>query len=113
MLSIFHRGRFITAFLGAFFLICAAYVSAHAQSSSPGLPFIRNFQAEQYKAGLQNFNIVQDRRGLIYVANNYGLLEYDGDQWRTYGVKSGTKVRSLAIDGRGRIYVGCQGDFGF
>jgi Bacterial regulatory proteins, luxR family len=86
---------------------------ACAQSSFAGLPYVRNFQTEEYNAGFQNFNIQQDRRGFLYVANNYGLLEYDGNRWRTYGVKSGTKVRSVAIDGRGRIYVGCQGDFGF
>ena len=84
-----------------------------AQSSLAGLPMVRNFGTDDYRAGLQNYVIKQDRRGLLYVANNYGLLEYDGAQWRTYGVKSGTKVRSVAIDGRGRIYVGCQDDFGY
>jgi hypothetical protein len=84
-----------------------------AQSHISGLPFVRNFQTVEYKAGIQNWDIVQDKRGLIYVGNNFGLLEYDGRHWQTYGVRSGTKVRSVAIDSRGRIYVGCQGDFGY
>lgn len=84
-----------------------------AQSDISGLPFVKNFQTVEYKAGIQNWDIAQDQRGLLYIANNFGLLEYDGYQWHTYGVKSGTKVRSVAIDKRGRIYVGCQGDFGY
>ncbi len=108
----YNRADLKTALM-IFFLIFFAHDSARSQSSLSGLPIVRNFLADQYKAGLQNFNIAQDRRGIIYIANNYGLLEYDGNQWSTYGVKSGTKVRSLAIDGKGRIYVGSQGDFGY
>lgn len=97
------------------FVLAAGFLLAdvQAQSWQAGLPFIKNYRAEEYKGGLQNFNIKQGKHGIIYVANNYGLLEYDGTQWQSYGVKSGTKVRSLALDGRGRIYVGCQGDFGY
>jgi DNA-binding CsgD family transcriptional regulator len=84
-----------------------------AQFSVSGLPYVRNFHTLEYKAGIQNVDIVQDKRGLIYVANNFGLLEYDGDHWQVYGVKNRTKARSVAIDGRGRIYTGCQGDFGY
>jgi hypothetical protein len=88
--------------------------SAHlAGAQLPGLPFVRNFLTVEYKAGIQNWDIAQDKRGLLYIANNFGLLEYDGHHWKTYGVKSGTKIRSVAIDKRGRIYVGCQGDFGY
>jgi DNA-binding CsgD family transcriptional regulator len=87
--------------------------SGAAQSGLSGLPFVKNFQTVDYKAGIQNWDIAQDQRGILYIANNFGLLEYDGHQWHIYGVKSGTKVRSVAIDKRGRIYVGCQGDFGY
>jgi hypothetical protein len=84
-----------------------------AQSSLSGLPFVKNFQTVEYKAGIQNWDIVQDKRGILYIANNFGLLEYDGQRWHTYGVGSGTKVRSVAIDRHGKIFVGCQGDFGY
>ncbi len=92
-------------------LVLFEYV--RAQSPISGLPFVRNFHTLEYKAGIQNLDITQEQRGLIYVANNFGLLEFDGDQWQVYGVKNRTKVRSVAIDSRGRIYVGCQGDFGY
>ncbi len=86
---------------------------AKSQSPFSGLPFVRNFNTTTYHGGIQNYSITHDKRGLLYVANNFGLLEYDGDQWRIFPVKTGTKVRSVAVDSKGRIYVGCQGDFGY
>lgn len=86
---------------------------SHAQSPYSGLPFVRHFRTVEYKAGIQNWDIAQDKRGLIYIANNFGLLEFDGNQWQVFGVPNGTKVRSVAIDPLGKIYVGCQGDFGY
>jgi DNA-binding CsgD family transcriptional regulator len=78
-----------------------------------GLPIVRNFSSVEYNAGIQNYQIALDKQGILYVANNFGLLEYDGEHWKIYGVKNGTKVRSIAIDGRGKIYTGSQGDFGY
>jgi ligand-binding sensor domain-containing protein/DNA-binding CsgD family transcriptional regulator len=97
----------LVAFLEVFF--------AHADAQSPlsGLPFVRNFHPVEYQAGIQNWDVAQDKRGLLYIANNFGLLEYDGNNWELYRVRNGTKVRSVALDSRGRIYVGCQGDFGY
>jgi DNA-binding CsgD family transcriptional regulator len=81
--------------------------------SLSGLPFVRTFPTVEYRAGIQNWVITEDKRGLLYVANNFGLLEFDGTQWKMYPVKNGTKVRGVAIDNRGRIFVGSQADFGF
>ena len=84
-----------------------------AQPIFRGVPFVNHFSPEEYKAGIQTWSIVQDARGVIYIANNYGLLEYDGREWETYRVNSGSKMRSIALDSDGKIYVGCQGDFGY
>jgi DNA-binding CsgD family transcriptional regulator len=104
---------YILRFNVIFLILTCQSSSLRAQAVRPGLPFIRNFSTLDYKAGIQNWNITQDKRGLLYIANNFGLLEYDGSQWATYPVKNGTKVRSVATDGRGRLYVGGQGDFGY
>ena len=56
--------------------------------------------------------MVQGAQGLIYVANNAGVLEFDGVRWRLIPVPSGATVRSLAADGSGRILVGAIGDLG-
>lgn len=93
--------------------LTATFFTTKAQSPFGGLPLVRNFHTVDYKAGIQNWDIAQDLRGVIYIANNFGLLEFDGTRWEIYRVRNGTKVRSVAIDPRGRIYVGCQGDFGY
>lgn len=87
-------------------------VQAQQKSLIQGLPFVTNHTALEYRAGIQNFDIVQDDLGRIYVANNLGLLEYDGKNWMRFGL-SNTKVRTAFVGDKGRIYVGSQGDFGF
>lgn len=87
-------------------------VQAQQKSFIQGVPFVTNYTALEYRAGIQNFDIVQDDLGRIYVANNLGLLEYDGKNWMRYGL-SNTKVRTAFVGDKGRIYVGSQGDFGF
>jgi|APTNR8051073442_1049403.scaffolds.fasta_scaffold00032_46 ligand-binding sensor domain-containing protein/DNA-binding CsgD family transcriptional regulator len=84
-----------------------------AQPSLGGLPFVRNFNTLDYNAGIQNWSIAQDPRGIMYIANNFGLLEYDGSRWQTFVVNNGSKMRSVALDTSGKIYVGCQGEFGY
>ena len=74
---------------------------------------VKNFTTDMYHGGIQNWEIQQDSRGVIYVANNFGLLQYDGNTWRNYPVPGATKLRSIALDGAGRIYAGLQGDFGY
>ena len=37
-----------------------------------------------YNAGIQNWAIAQDERGVMYFGNNSGLLEFDGSAWRLY-----------------------------
>ncbi|WP_084438903.1 triple tyrosine motif-containing protein [Algoriphagus mannitolivorans] len=81
-------------------------------SEFQGLPFITNYPATVYEAGIQNWDITQDNMGRIFIANNLGLLEYDGRSWQRYGLNN-TKVRSALFGQNGRIYVGSQGDFGF
>ncbi|MCJ8271642.1 MAG: hybrid sensor histidine kinase/response regulator, partial [Psychrosphaera sp.] len=78
-----------------------------------GLPLLRTFSPKQYSAGTQNWAIVQDLRGVIYVGNNDGVLEFDGVRWRLIRVANNTTVRSLAVDAQGRVYVGAVGEIGY
>ncbi|TFV94124.1 regulator [Algoriphagus kandeliae] len=82
-------------------------------AQAPGLPFSKFYSTIEYQGGIQNFAFTQSTSGLIYVANNFGLLEYDGSEWRRYSLPNSTKIRDVAIDETGNIYVSGQAEFGF
>ncbi len=95
-----------------FFWVLIQQVNGQAKKDFQGLPFISNYDPLTYQAGIQNFDIIQDDLGRIFVANNLGLLEYDGKNWTRYGLNN-TKVRSVFLGPDRRIYVGSQADFGY
>ena len=78
-----------------------------------GLPDIVNYSKQTYTAGLQNWDIKQDRNGIVYLANNEGLLSYDGHSWNLYPLPNKTIVRSVEIVPDATIYVGGQDEIGF
>lgn len=88
------------------FQLCPSY------SVEQGRQPYKNFSYRDYSGHYQNWSVVQDKRGLIYVANMDGVLEYDGREWRTIST-NGASVRSLDIDDQGRIWVGAQDEMGY
>jgi signal transduction histidine kinase/DNA-binding response OmpR family regulator len=77
-----------------------------------GTKYFRNYSYKEYDHQPQNWGIAQDPDGIIYVANHGGVLMYDGVDWRLIYVPNMT-VRSLAIDEKGTVYVGGNGEVGF
>ena len=67
---------------------------------------ISNFTAKEYKARPQNWDIVEDKRGVLYFGNNNGILEYDGIFWNTISGMDEQSVNSLDSDPNGTIYAG-------
>jgi signal transduction histidine kinase/DNA-binding response OmpR family regulator/ligand-binding sensor domain-containing protein len=102
-------------------------VTAAGQTSTPRSPsaapaarhpeagglLIRQYPPEVYKGPGQNWALLQDSRGVIYVGSSGAVLEYDGVTWRRILTKSRTTIRSLAADESGRIFVGGIGDLGY
>ncbi|GAA4942214.1 triple tyrosine motif-containing protein [Algibacter agarivorans] len=75
-------------------------------------PPIDVFSPEDYGAETQNWSISQSKEKNIYVANNKGLLEYNGANWRLYLSPNETILRSVnVIDNL--IYTGCSNEFGY
>jgi ligand-binding sensor domain-containing protein/DNA-binding CsgD family transcriptional regulator len=77
------------------------------------VPRIVSFNKNQYGAYNQNWGITQTREGLMYFANAAGLLEFDGENWRTYPLPDKQVLRSVATDGKGKIFGGGYGEFGY
>lgn len=79
---------------------------------SQELPPIQTFTPQEYGAEDQNWSLSQDGDDLIYIANNKGLLEYNGARWRLYNSPNESILRSVKVINK-RIYTGCYMDFGF
>jgi DNA-binding CsgD family transcriptional regulator len=70
------------------------------------------YPSTAYGAGNQNWMISQGQNHFVYFANNDGLLEFNGSNWRLYLSPNETIVRSVkVIDDK--IYTGCYMEFGF
>ena len=92
-------------------LVCLCTIYLNAQN---GKYPITNFSPSDYKAGIQNIDFAQNRDMNLFVANNLGVLSYNGKEWEVHAYQSGKKQRSLAFDElNNRLYIGSQGDFGY
>ena len=95
-----------------FFAALVFWCASQAQNTI-GLPEIINYSKQAYKAGTQNWDICQDINGILYFANNEGLLSFDGTYWKVYPLPNKTIVRSVAIAADNKIYAGGQNEIGF
>src|ERR1035437_9297945 len=98
-------------FLTGLFIILFQVLSVNGQLLRYGLPGLRNFQRSEYNCGTQNWAVAQAPNGMIYFANNEGLLEFDGQHWTAYRDLP-LFYRSLCIDKK-RIYIGSFNEIGY
>lgn len=81
-------------------------------SWSQELPPIKNYPPLEYVAENQNWAISQSDNKYIYVANNSGLLEFNGAKWKLYPSPNNTILRSVNVINN-KIYTGCYMEFGY
>lgn len=67
---------FLVYLLGAVTVVSAQHRVA--------IPKIINYNSDQYRRDLQNRDIAQDRREILYFGNNEGLMTLDGRYWKAY-----------------------------
>ena len=77
------------------FIFLAVFINA--QVKSIGTPFIRNYSRANYQAGSQTWDIEQGENGMMYFANNNGLLEFDGKYWNVYPLPNNSIIRSIGM----------------
>lgn len=75
------------------------------------LPPIEVYQPDTYGAENQNWCISQSKDKYIYVANNSGLLEFNGAEWTLYESPNGI-MRSVKVI-EDLIYTGSYREFGY
>lgn len=95
------------------FLLSLVFSSLLQASPIPFSPIVRSYSVSDYNAGIQNWAIAQDERGVMYFGNNNGLLEFDGSAWRLYELPTKGIVRAIYISKDGKIYVGSYEEFGY
>ena len=95
------------------FCIFSLFSSLSRGSSIPFSPIVRSYSVSDYNAGIQNWSIAQDDRGVMYIGNNKGLLEFDGNSWELHELPSRNIVRSVYIGKDGKIFVGSFEEFGY
>lgn len=88
-------------------------ISTFAQKHSISFfPPLHNYSQKDYNAGTQNWGIAQDSKGIIYIANNQGLLSFDGNLWELHHLPNKRIVRSVFVNDN-KIYVGSFEEFGY
>ncbi|APY09411.1 transcriptional regulator [Winogradskyella sp. J14-2] len=75
-------------------------------------PNIYNYSIAEYKASNQNWDLCRAKDGKVYVANNIGLLEYDGLDWKLFQLPNKTTVRSV-LTHKNLIFTGSFEEFGY
>ena len=76
------------------------------------VPPIQNYQLLDYKGGSKNWDISVNDNGELFVANNKGLLHYNGEDWTLHELPGNTIIRSVESIGN-RVYTGSYEEFGY
>ena len=93
-------------------LAIGCWLLATCMAMAQGLPFLRNFTAEEYHGNKSNFDVVIGRDGTVYVANFEGLMYYDKAEWRMLHNPGITRITVVYKDAHGVIWVGGYNYFG-
>jgi len=95
-------------------LIFVIFMQVMTLLHASGAPRVRNFSRNDYGAAPQNWDLVQDSLGRVYVGNGYGMLMFDGQRWLNFGLPNSTAVRALLVDeSDGRIYAAGTEEVGY
>jgi len=108
----FHISIFTSTMRKYLFLLLVLPLTAICQNTI-GLPDIINYSNQVYAGGLQSWDIRQDKQGIIYYANNEGMLSFDGKYWNHYPLPNRTIVRSLEVGTDERIFAVGQDELGY
>lgn len=100
-----------------FRLIVFIIISALASYGQNNFPFgkvkVKTLSQKDYNGNAQNWDIIQNNDNFLYVANNGGILEFNGEFWTRFEMMNTEHPRSFAKNEDGRIYVGGRGEFGY
>ena len=79
---------------------------------SQGVPFFRNYTAEDYRANKLNYDAESDGLGNIFIANFEGLMYYDHAEWHILRTPGITRVTVVVRSSDNTLWVGGYNFFG-
>ena len=88
------------------------FFATSSSSAQIFFPPVTNYSSNMYNAASQNWGLSSDVDGVLYAANNEGLLRFDGQRWEVFTLPNQTIVRSVYCLGN-RIYTGSYEEFGY
>jgi DNA-binding CsgD family transcriptional regulator len=106
------RQALITLFFLFFFFYQTVIPAFANHSALYGIPEVCYFNRRNYSGGTQNWKLSQAANGLMYIANNEGILEFDGIDWRLLPKSIDVIHRSVLARDQ-RIYMGAFNEFGY
>jgi len=95
------------------FIVVLSFLSRFISFAQEGSYYINNYSPSLLGVGDQNWGIVQDSLGRLFVANSDAVMMYDGKYWPIIPVLDGVTVKSVSKTKNGVILVGAEGEFGY
>ena len=95
------------------FVLLTFLYTTKGLAQGKGKSFLQNYVQKEYKGHAQNWAMIQDKRGIIYIANGNGVMEYDGNNWNITKLPGDATARSLAVNDDGVLFVGTSTSFGY
>lgn len=86
-----------------------AFAASSRADIIPSIVFIQNYTINEYKASCLNWGLAIAPDGYLYVANNSGLLVFDGNNWQLHKLPDQLAVKKVTYRD-GKIYT--QSDSG-
>ena len=109
----YYNFRFFHMMKRIYFCLFLFVLIVSAQNAFAYKPSGHTYVSKDYKGHQVNYDAVFDDNGLLYVANAYGVLEFDGYNWTTIKLHSSRCPFSLCKANDGRIYVGGDNEIGY
>ncbi len=101
-------GYFVPVFL---FIFISFYAAQGQLLHEKGVPTLHNYAPGDYLNSGKIWDIASGPEGLVYMAADKGLLEFDGEVWRRFKGSAGF-IRSLHVVHDSLIYTGSDLEFG-
>lgn len=91
------------------FFLFLLNIRLFAQFDEAGFPLIQNIPPKTYGYESQNFSMVQNNKGIFFISNVSGIIQYDGIHWNLIPAQG---IPKLCTDNKGNVYAGLYKDFG-